>query len=254
MCQAMKGILKEHWRIIMGVILITMSAVLYTMHFFVFRDAHHIFIYLLGDIAFIPVEVLFVTLIVHHLITEKEKRSLRQKLNMLVGAFFSEAGTVLLKRFSGTDPDVKELVDNLKVTDEWVDENFKRKMDFLKRHRYAACMDKSELKDLKTFLAGKMNFLLSLLANPNLLEHEEFTDLLWAVFHLTEELEKREGFENISDTDYDHLTGDINRAYRALTVQWLEYMDHLKLEYPYLFSLAMRTNPFNLEASVEIRA
>jgi hypothetical protein len=26
-------------------------------------------------------------------------------------------------------------------------------------------------------------------------------------------------------------------------------MKHLKTEYPYLFSLAMRTNPFDLEAS-----
>jgi len=30
--------------------------------------------------------------------------------------------------------------------------------------------------------------LLGLLGNPNLLEHDSFTDLLWAVFHLMEEL------------------------------------------------------------------
>jgi hypothetical protein len=28
-------------------------------------------------------------------------------------------------------------------------------------------------------------------------------------------------------------------------------MEHLKKEYPYLFSLALRTNPFDPEASVE---
>jgi hypothetical protein len=30
---------------------------------------------------------------------------------------------------------------------------------------------------------------------------------------------------------------------------WLEYMEHLKDNYPYLFSLAMRVNPFDKTAS-----
>jgi hypothetical protein len=33
---------------------------------------------------------------------------------------------------------------------------------------------------------------------------------------------------------------------------WLEYMKHLSRHYPYLYSLAIRTNPFNPNASVEI--
>ncbi len=35
----------------------------------------------------------------------------------------------------------------------------------------------------------------------------------------------------------------------ALIEQWLNYMRFLKDEYPYLFALAMRTNPFDREAS-----
>jgi hypothetical protein len=34
---------------------------------------------------------------------------------------------------------------------------------------------------------------------------------------------------------------------------WLDYMRHLKADYPYLFSLAIRTNPFRLDASPVIR-
>ncbi|MBA7569274.1 hypothetical protein ES708_11013 [subsurface metagenome] len=34
--------------------------------------------------------------------------------------------------------------------------------------------------------------------------------------------------------------------------EWLDYMKHLKNNYPYLFSLAMRTNPFDANASVEV--
>ena len=81
---------------------------------------------------------------------------------------------------------------------------------------------------------------------------EAGTELLWAVFHLTDELAQRKDVSGLSDSDYGHLSGDIKRAYQHLILQWLDYMKHLKRDYPYLFSLAMRTNPFDENASVEV--
>jgi hypothetical protein len=75
---------------------------------------------------------------------------------------------------------------------------------------------------------------------------------LWAVFHLTEELSARPGFDRLPAVDLDHLTNDIKRVYRVLITEWLMYMRHLQKEYPYLFSLAMRTNPFNPAGSAVI--
>jgi hypothetical protein len=49
------------WQAILGIFLILLSAILYLIHFAIFRDAHHIFLYLIGDIAFVPIEVLLVT-------------------------------------------------------------------------------------------------------------------------------------------------------------------------------------------------
>ena len=48
-----------------------------------------------------------------------------------------------------------------------------------------------------------------------------------------------------------YLLGDIGFVF--FIVQWLRYMKHLKIEYPYLFSLAIRTNPLNPDACVEIK-
>ena len=109
------------------------------------------------------------------------------------------------------------------------------------------------LQDLKDFLMKKRQFLLNLLENPNLLEHESFTNLLWAVFHLTEELTHRKNLSALLKTDGEHLANDIKRVERLLVSQWLAYMKHLKSDYPYLFSLAMRTNPFDASASVEVK-
>jgi hypothetical protein len=88
-----------------------------------------------------------------------------------------------------------------------------------------------------------------LLENPNLLEHESFTELLWAVFHLTEETACRVDLKQLPDTDCQHLSGDIKRVYGLLISEWLAYMKHLRDNYPYLFHLAARTNPFNPDAS-----
>ena len=88
-----------------------------------------------------------------------------------------------------------------------------------------------------------------LLANPNLLEHKSFTELLQSVFHLTEELAVRPDLDMLPDTDRDHLAKDLQRAYGLLVRQWLANMKHLRDDHPYLFSLAMRTNPFDEDAN-----
>ena len=242
----MRGI---HWQVILGAVLVALSAVVYVVHYMIFRDAHHIFIYLVGDIAFVFFEVLLVTLIIHKLLTDRERRSRLEKLNMVIGAFFSEVGTHLLTYFSDFDPKLDQIRAELVVTQGWTEREFSAVSRRLKTYDYGIEIQKVELAELRAFLVGKRNFLLRLLENPNLLEHESFTELLRAVFHLTEELGNREDVTGLPDSDLTHIAGDIKRAYVQLVRQWLDYMRHLKDNYPYLFSLAIRTNPFDREAS-----
>jgi hypothetical protein len=91
--------------------------------------------------------------------------------------------------------------------------------------------------------------MISLLANQALLEHETFTDLLWALTHLGEELAARTGLDALPEPDERHLAGDITRAYALLGAEWLSYLEHLQRAYPFLFSLAVRTNPLDPDAS-----
>jgi len=225
----------------------------YVLHFIVFRDAHHIFIYLVGDVAFVFIEVLLVTLIIHQVLSEREKRAMLKKLNMVIGAFFSEAGMPLLKYFWAFDAEAERFGRHLNVDNEWSPEHFDKMEEILQDRDFKIDIHKGNLEEMRSFIIGKRAFLLRLLENPNLLEHEEFTELLWAVFHLAEELSHRDTVHELPDTDYDHLAGDIKRAYGLLVREWLSYMEHLKGNYPYLFSLAVRTNPFNPQASVEVK-
>jgi hypothetical protein len=243
---------KHRFEIIVGIALVALSAGIYVLHFVLFEDMHHIFIYLLGDIAFVPMEVLLVTLILHKLLEVRERHSMMNKLNMVIGAFFSEAGTELMKRLSALCPDVESLRADLVPTGDWTKQSFDRaRADVACREcRIEATAD--AIADLKPFLVGKRPFLLALLENPNLLEHESFTNLLWAVFHLAEELSHRDDVTGSPKTDLEHVAGDIRRVYGQITGEWLSYMEHLKAEYPYLFSLAVRTNPFDPKARVVV--
>ena len=233
----------------LGIFLIILSVIVYFIHFLIFHDSHHIFIYFVGDVAFVFIEVLLVTLLLHQLLEMREKKSRLEKLNMVIGAFYSEVGTNLLIYFSNLDPDIDQIKKDLIVTKEWTHEEFLDVSKKLKQYNYGVTVNKLDLERLHSFLVEKRFFLVRLLENQNLLERETFTDLLWAVFHLTEELDARKQFKDLPDTDVDHLKVDVERVYSQLVDQWVEYMEHLKDSYPYLFSLAMRTNPFDETAT-----
>ncbi|MCE5194312.1 MAG: hypothetical protein LLF28_02475 [Nitrospiraceae bacterium] len=242
-----------NWQVVLGLSLISLSALIYFIHYLIFRDSHHIFIYMLGEIAFVPIEVLLVTLIIHRLLSMREKRSLLKKMNMVIGAFFSEVGISLLKSFSSFDSQSEKTRNKLIVDNNWTNK------EFISRHAYFEKYDckiectYNDIKNLRNFLENKRGFLLGLLQNPNLLEHESFTDILWAVFHLTEELTNRNDVSNLTHADHEHLLIDIKRVYIRLIVGWISYMMHLKADYPYLFSMAIRMNPFDKNALVEIK-
>lgn len=241
------------WQVVFGICLVLLSAGVYAMHYVIFRDAHHIFIYLLGDIAFVFIEVLMVVLILERVLHFREKRSLMNKLNMVIGAFFSETGRDLLLMLSACDPDCSNLKQYLIVSNNWSYKDFRKAKFSLEQYACDVSIKSEKIAKIRDFLISKRYFLLNLLENPNLLEHEAFTNLLWAVFHLTEELTLRDNINQLPEDDKEHLENDIKRVYRLLIAEWLAYMRHLKQDYPYLFSLAVRTNPFDDNADIEVK-
>lgn len=190
---------------------------------------------------------------IEYMIDKRERTQRLAKLNMIIGAFFSDVGTKLLKIFCANDPGIDGIRSALIVSNTWSEEDFSRATASLSHYAYRLDSRTINLDELHAFLYGHRGFLLALLENPQLVEHDTFTDLLHAVFHLAEELIAREQRTNLPQTDYDHLSSDINRVYGLLVIEWLMYMRHLKQHYPYLFSLSMRTNPFDANASAIVR-
>jgi len=187
--------------------------------------------------------------IVEHLIGERERTERLRKMNMLIGVFFSECGTDLLRTFSAVDPVIAEVRAALVVTNNWSPGDFASAKAALARHPVTIDSRNIDLPSLHAFLTKNKSLMVAMLENPHLIEQETFTELMQALFHLAEELRVRSRLTGLPETDYAHLSGDINRVYGLLIREWLAYMQHLKANYPYLFSLAMRTNPFDANAS-----
>ena len=236
--------------VILSVVLVAAAAVLHYVHFLIFHDAHHIFLYLLGDIAFVPLEVLFVTIIVDRVLASREVASRRHKMNMVIGVFFSDLGRTLLGLFRPMlleDARAGALCLNLKTSE----------ADLQAAIKAAATpptlrVTVTNLQTLRDLLHRHEPLLLQLLANPVLLEHEEFADVLWAIQHLEEELAARPDLAASPSSDLAHLKGDAERAYGRLLHEWLQYLLHLKRHYPYLFSFEVRSDPLAPERCIEV--
>ena len=187
------------------------------------------------------------------MLNRRERLTRLRKMNMLIGVFYSEMGTKLLADFANADPNIESIRSHLSIRDTWTEKEFAAISDTLRKYECGIAADKVDLPGFSDFMMSKRGFLVGLLQSPILLEHEVFSDLLRAVFHLAEELACRENLNGLPPADQAHIAGDMKRAYSAVVQQWVSYIKYLKENYPYLFSLALRTNPFDREASPIIR-
>ena len=238
--------------IISGLIAVLASGIIYLIDYLIFRDTRQLFIQLVDNLAFIPISVFIVVVVLGRLIARQEKLQILHKLNMVVGAFFSEVGNTLIHRLLNAYERNEEISKSFSIDGSWTREHFKSAI--VSSVSIASEPDGHAInfEELKSFLTSKRQFLLNLLENPNLMEHDQFSDLLWAIFHLAEELEARPSVTDLSGPDLKHIEGDIGRVYGQLISQWLSYAEHLKDTYPYLFSLTVRMNPFLSHPSATI--
>jgi hypothetical protein len=191
------------------------------------------------------------TLVLNHLLTLRDKKEKKEKADIIRSMFFSEVGTPFLRIAASTDPHRQMICEIFSSDKPWdqVHAEFIALLD-TKVTLDISCID---LESLATYLHSKREFFIRLLENPSFLEHSDFTDLLRALFHLTDELDSRPSLCDLPANDIAHLSGDIARVYDQTKKAWILHMDYLYKNHPYLFSLALRTNPFNPDADPVVK-
>ncbi len=178
------------------------------------------------------------------MLSRREERSRHDKLNILAGLFFSEIGLSVLKTASIKDSAIGSIRKTLASAGKWTDADVSAIRTYFSGHESDLAPLPADFELLRGILKENQYLMIQLLENPVLVEHEHFTDILRAAFHFNEELRSRNDFRELPPSDLEHLKGDLKRLYDFLIPQWVDYMVFLKENYPYLFSLAVRTNPF----------
>src|SRR5512141_2316455 len=114
-----------------ALLLLIVSLALYGIDYLVFGHAPEIVAGFFGNLAFLPVYILFVTLIIEKVLKERERFAIKQKLNMVIGVFFSEVGTALLKDCLGFVRNSRELTETLRITLHWTPADFRKATGYL---------------------------------------------------------------------------------------------------------------------------
>jgi voltage-gated potassium channel len=192
--------------------------------------------------------------ITESLVIAKEETFRREKLSIVLSVFYSEFGNDLIDRLIKYDMNAEAVRGALSIDDSWDDKRFTEAVEKLKAIEFELSLERSDLQGLLEFLESRTETLLRLLENPNLHKDSTLTDLLRAILHFKEELHDREDFDSLPDNDIKHLSGDAARAYRMLTLEWAGYLRYVKENYPYLFSLALRINPFKKSYSAVVQS
>lgn len=231
--------------LLLGVILISISIAIYFLQIVLFNDSRNTMFYFLQDMAFVPVQVLLVTLILDEILNIREKKLKVKKMNLVISTFYTEMGTELIENLSGFIVNFEQLKNELEKNTNWSDKNSQEVRKIINKFKVVSDSHMGDLELLKSFLINQKNYMLTVFENPNLMEHDAFTDMLWAIYHIADELDNREEILTLPEKDMQHISGDIERAYKLLVSEWTYYMNHLNREYPYLYSLAARQNPFS---------
>lgn len=232
---------KYKYEILLGIIFSVISLSFFSMQFLLFKDMNYIEKELMFQLGFLPINVFIVTIVIENLFSRRDKNVTNHKLNMVIGVFFSEMGRQLLNVLIGFDEDFVRTKQVMNINSNFTDKDFLYLRKSIKGYVFHSNSRIGDLDELKKLLALNKDFLLGLIQNQNLLEHETFTELMWSIFHILEELNMRGEVSRYSEEDYVHISVDLNRVYTKLNNEWIYYAKHMKNEYPFLFNLAIKT-------------
>ncbi len=189
-----------------------------------------------------PIEILLVTFILERILDDRSKKEKLKKVQAVINVFFTEMGTEFIPVLTKFIGNYDELREYLAITDKWDSKKFSDAIAKINKFDYVNAKPPYDFDVLYKFLLQKKQFMLSLLENQYLIEHDEFTDMLWALFHVLDELQYRCNLESIPEEDAKHLILDIRRANVPILIVWLHYMEHMQNNYPYLFNFMLK-NP-----------
>ena len=209
------------------ILLAAASAAIYALQLILFHDWKDTAFYMLQDWAFLPIQIALVTVIVGRIMNEREKQARLDKTRILTSTFFSDLGTNLLDALVPHMKNREETASYLQSMDHWKGADFEAAAGTVRNTAIQMDLSVQDMINIRDLLNEKRMTLLVIASNPSLLEHEDFTDMLWAIFHLNDELVYRGQIDELPQTDLIHLNVDAERVLKETLVNWLCHLEFL---------------------------
>jgi len=225
-------------------LMLALSAAAYTLHYLLFRDLHHILIFFFHDLAFLPLEVVLVSLVFEKLLSRSRSDEYHGKITMLESVFFSESGCDLLLYLHSCDPNGSQLRERLALDACWGKREYAAAAAFLKRYPFKIDSEKLDFYGIHYHLSTRHAYLLKIIDNPALMEHEDFTDLILDIYLLWEELDGHDDLYSLPPDARARLCELVNSIYTLLTDEWLDNARNIQEHQPARLNKIIQSNPF----------
>lgn len=223
--------MKKRHLTILSIFLLMISLILYISQVMIFRQPETTAFYIFQDLAFLPVTIAIATLVVGYLMEEHDRQERINRTRMLTSSFFTDVGNELL-RILITQGHYE--IPLLLLTDECKNKTEEELKHSIEKMNFQVSWTPETEREIQNLLDAQHDSMLIITSNPALLDHEIFTDMLWAIFHLKDEMKGRAS-ENISSADQKHLESDAKRVFDLLLLDWMNHLNYMKKEYPYYY-------------------
>ena len=225
-------------------LLLCTSALLYAIHYLIFRDLHHLAIFGLHELAFVPLEVILVTLGLDKLVEKTHREEARSKVSIIETLYFNESGGTMLRYLTSFDPDAARLRELLQVTENWRSSDFRQAIRQLKSYPFLLDLDRIDFFGLHYHLSQRHEYYRSMLENPALTQSEAFTEMIMKIYLLWEELDGRTNLYQLPEKDRNYLAELLHEIYRELTEYWLDNVYNHSIHNRFRLHRAVESNPF----------
>jgi len=114
----------KSWQIRLGLVLVVLSALTYLAYYLIVGNLHNMLMYATGDLAFVFINVLLVTIIIQSLLERRGKEAIIGKMSTVIGAFFSELGGPMILMLTKEGTNVPDYGTDLRINSNWTVANY----------------------------------------------------------------------------------------------------------------------------------
>lgn len=209
-------------------VLLAISACIYGMQIFIFKDVRNTEFYIFQDMAFIPISIAITTVVVGELLDINNKRDSRKKTRMLTSTFFSDIGFELMSMLALISNIDEELLYTINAPE--IPES--DKITAIKNSGLTVNANMGMYTVISDIIIASKTDILILSSNPMLYDHECFSDLLWELLHLMDEFRLRGNYVKLTPDDLTELNSDFAQVLELLLINWVVNAKYLKETYP----------------------